>query len=191
MSSFYGTIDLAACKGAKLCSGINEENPKQNFVCIPIDWNEIQVREDSNTPSGYRANMKINMWAATDRFRQACIDNRLKRGESVDGYNPPSHTIEVGLTQAFLEKAKASAKKRILSEHSEWSTPEQQDEQQNHELRNMIYNAVRLSLGSMYASIPKNAPSFKGTAQAAGAVSGYQQPADGGPFDDPECDLPF
>lgn len=187
MSSFFGSIDLAALKGAKLLSGLDEKNPKRNYVCIPLDWNEIQVRPDEHALSGYHANMRVNIWAASEKFRQSCIQNRMARGESMDGYNPPSHNAEVGFSQDFQKRAMESAKKRILAEHPDWNTVDLQDENINKELRNLIYNAVRIRLGSIYAHVPKGQSTYQGVAESAGAVGGYQQPDPTPSYDD----LPF
>ena len=169
MASFSGSIDLMQCKGAQLLSGIDAKNPSRNYVCIPVEWSEIKVTEDAQRKT-FHANMRVNIWSASDAFRQACIDRRMQRGDSMDGYNPPSHTMEVGYTQEFREKAMAAAKKRLLTEHPDWV----QDENENKDLRNAMYNAVRVHLGSVYLNQPKLQTAYQGTATAAAGVSGYQ-----------------
>lgn len=111
MASFNATIDLMQLKGARLLSGIDQQHPGRNYICIPVDWSEIKVTENRQQPGSYRANMRLNLWPTNDKFRQACIDRRAQRGEDTTDYTPPSHTIELGYSQEFLEKAKAAVEK--------------------------------------------------------------------------------
>lgn len=119
MASFNATIDLMQLKGARLLSGIDQQHPGRNYVCIPVDWSEIKVTENKQQSGGFRANMRVNLWPTSDKFRQACIDRRAQRGEDTADYNPPSHTIELNYSQDFLKRAKAVAKARLLKEHPE------------------------------------------------------------------------
>lgn len=191
MSSFSGSIDLMQCKGARLVSGIDEKHPGRNFVCIPVEWSEIKVTEDAQNHT-FRASLRVNLWPTSDAFRQACVTRRLQRGESVEGYNPPSHTMEVGYSEDFRTKAMEAAKKRLLNEHPDWD----KDEQANKDLRNAMYNAVRVRLGSFYVNIPKQQATFTASAPAVGtAISGYQPAQSDDPFasmgEVDESDLPF
>ena len=190
MASFNATIDLMQLKGARLLSGIDQQHPGRNYICIPVDWSEIKVTENRQQPGSYRANMRVNLWPTSDKFRQACIDRRAQRGEDTADYSPPSHTIELGYSQEFLEKAKAAAKARLMKEHPEWVDT---DENFNKDLKNAIYEAVRVRLGTAYANKPKDQSSYTGTAPAAQGFSGYQAPQEQqdpfGPQEDD--DLPF
>ena len=193
MSSFSGSIDLMQCKGARLVSGIDEKHPGRNYVCIPVEWSEIKVTEDTQRHT-FRASLRVNLWPTSDAFKQACISRRLRDGESVDGYNPPSHTMEVGYSEDFRDKAMAAAKNRLLNEHPDWD----KDEQTNKDLRNAMYNAVRVRLGSFYVNIPKQQTAYTAAAPAVGSgISGYQPAQNDDPFaaaaqgDGGMDDLPF
>ena len=189
MASFNATIDLMALKGAKLLSGIDQQHPGRNYVCIPIDWSEIKVTENRQQPGSYRANMRVNLWPTSDKFRQTCIERRVQRGEDTADYNPPSHTLELSYSQEFLDKAKAAAKARLLKEHPEWVDT---DEQFNKDLKNAIYEAVRIRLGPAYANKPKEQSAYTGTAPAAQGYTSYQQPEQQDPFGaNNDDDLPF
>lgn len=185
MADFFGKQNLMAFKGAKLLTGIDEERPSLVYVAIPVSWNDIELSQD-----GKRAMSGIYLSETTDKFRQACRERRQMSGESMDGYLPPSHTMEARFDKEFREKALAVARKRLLIEHPEWA--DNADPQHNTELRNAMYDAVRVRLGSLYLS-QRQAAAPSGTqpqyAQAQGAQS-YQpdmQPADAS-YDD---DLPF
>ena len=191
MASFNATIDLMQLKGARLLSGIDQQHPGRNFICIPVDWSEIKVTENRQQPGSYRANMRVNLWPTSDKFRQVCIDRRALRGEDTTDYTPPSHTIELGYSQEFLEKAKAAAKARLMKEHPEWGS----DENANRDLKNAIYEAVRVRLGTAYANKPKEQSSYTGTAPAAQGFGSYQAPQEqqdpfGGGYNNDD-DLPF
>lgn len=177
MSSFSGSVDLMQCKGAVLRSGIDEKHPSRNYVCVPVEWSEIKVTEDAQSHT-FRANMRVNLWPVSDAFRQACITRRVQRGDSVEGYNPPSHTMEVGYSEDFRKKAMDAAKKRLLGEHPDWNM----DEKENKDLRNAMYNAVRVRLGSFYTNVPKPQQTYTATAPAVGQTGGYQPSATDDPF---------
>lgn len=188
MASFNANIDLMQLKGAKLLSGIDQQHSGRNYICIPVDWSEIKVTENQQQ-GGYRANMRINLWPTSDKFRQACIDRKAQRGEDVSDYAPPSHTVELNYSKEFLEKAKAAAKARLLKEHPEWVDT---DENFNKDLKNAIYEAVRVRLGTAYANVPKEQRTFTGSAPAAQGYSEYQQPMQNDPFGpQDDDDLPF
>ena len=48
MASFHGNIDLLKLKDAKLMS-MEENGAKRNYVCIPLDFNEIAIKENQQT----------------------------------------------------------------------------------------------------------------------------------------------
>jgi len=189
MASFNGSIDLMQLKGAKLLSGINPDRPQQNYVCIPVDWNEINITQDKQHSEHFYANMRVNLWPVNENFRKACIDRRIQRGDSVEGYNPPSHQMELGYSQDFQKKAREAAKKRLVKEHPDWNP----DENQNQELYRAIYEAVRVRLGSFYTNIPKPQQTYQGTAPAASGISGYVPAATDAqdPYQMNTDDLPF
>ena len=185
MADFSGKQNLLAFKGAKLVTGIDEERPSLVYVAIPVAWNDIEVSQD-----GKRAMSGIYLSETTDKFRQACRERRQMSGESMEGYLPPSHTMEVRFDKEFRERALAAACKRLLVEHPEWAGNE--DPQQNAELRNAMYDAVRVRLGSLYLSQRQTQVSNNAQPQFSQAQSpqAYQPNAQsvGNSYED---DLPF
>lgn len=200
MANFSGTQNLLAFKGSKLMTGIDQQHPDMVYVVIPVPYNDIQITRD-----GTYANVSVYMSETGEKFRQACIQRRQQSGDPMEGYTPPSHQAEVSFSKEFRERALAAAKKRILAEHPEWAAnPDLQNPDYNRDLKNAMYDAVRIRLGSFYARFrqqpagawqqPAGTQSFSGQAQAwtppqtdqygnpVGPAGGYS------PEDD---DLPF
>ena len=166
MANFSGTENLLAFKGAKLMTGIDQQHPEMVHVVIPVPYNDIQLSRD-----GSYANVGIYMQETGDKFRQACIQRRQQSGDPMDGYTPPSHQAEVSFSKEFRERALASAKKRILAEHKEW-VGDMQNPDFNRDLKNMMYDAVRIRLGSFYARFRQQPSAYQ---QGAQAFSGQAQ----------------
>lgn len=147
--NFSGTENLLAFKGAKVFTGLDQQRPQMAWVCIPVPFNDIELSAD-----GKYANVGIFMQETNDKFRQACIQRRQMSGDPMEGYMPPSHQVEVSFSKEFRERAMEAARKRIVSEHPEWQTNEDlQKPEFNKELKNAMYDAVRIRLGSFYARI--------------------------------------
>lgn len=161
MASFYGSLDLLKFKGAKLLSGLDEKHPEMNYVCIPIvNYSGVSLLKGHD--GNMRANVPLNYWPVSERYRQAIIANKQSRGEDISRFNPPSHQVEVSYSQEFREKALEAAKKRILTEHPDWKdNPEHEKE-----LKSEMYNAVRIRLGNI-------------TAHVEWGSSGYGSPSNG------------
>lgn len=154
MANFSGTENLLAFKGAKVFTGLDEKRPQMAWVCIPVPFNDIELSAD-----GKYANVGIFMQETNDKFRQACIQRRQMSGDPMEGYMPPSHQVEVSFSKEFRERAMGAARKRIVSEHPEWQTNEDlQKPEFNKELKNAMYDAVRIRLGSFYARIRQQQP---------------------------------
>ena len=189
MANFSGNINLLAMKGAKVFSGLDAAHPHLNYVCIPCSYNDIELSSD-----GKYANVGIYMQETNEKFRQACLQRRQMSGDDMTGYTPPSHQAEVSFSRDFRERALESAKRRIIGEHPEWqSNPNMLNPDYNEELKNAMYNAVRIRLGSFYARIRQQQSSAPMTAQA---ISG--QPTEWSPVADEHVaaasyddDLPF
>lgn len=198
MASFYGSIDLMKVKGAKLLSGLNEKYPQMNYVCIPcVNYSGVKLMPHRND-DGVSASLSLNMWPVSEKYRQTIIANRASRGEDVTKYNPPSHQLEVHYEEDFVEKAKEAARKRILKEHPDWENAPEHEQ----ELKNAVYNAVRIRLGNIYAHIAREQQqAYTSAAPAATGARAYVPPtvdANGNPIDDPlggapmeDDDLPF
>ena len=189
MANFSGNINLMGFKGAKIFSNLDPQHPNQLFVAIPVGWNDIQLAQD-----GRYANARVFMAETNDKFRQACIQRKQQSGDDMTGYMPPSHQMEVSFTQEFRQRALEAARKRLLSEHPEWTGADLEDPERNTDLRNAMYDAVRCRLGSMYCHQRPSATT-QTAAPAAPAAQGAQgwTPQQGQPFPAQEetDDLPF
>ena len=189
MADFSGTQNLLAFKGAKLMTNIDSEHPNMLYVVIPVPYNDITVSHD-----GRYANVGVYMQETNDKFRQACIQRRQQSGDPMDGYMPPSHQIEVSFSKDFRERAMESARKRIVAEHPEWQANEDlQKLEFNKDLKNEVYNALRIKLGSMYARIRNlsNQTYQPQSVEQAQAPQAYQPTDNDDPFQVNEDDLPF
>lgn len=193
MADFSGTQNLLAYKGAKLLTNIDPQRPQMAYVCIPVDYNDIQLSRD-----GKYANAAVYIQETNDRFRQACIQRRQMAGDPVEGYNPPSHQMEASFSKEFRQRALEAAKRRIISEHPEWqSNPELQNPELNKDLRNAMYDACRIRLASLYAHVRQQhgyqqQPAYQQSAYGqafSGQPQQWQQPADNS-YEQPD-DLPF
>lgn len=197
MASFYGNIDLMKLKGAKLLTGLDEKKKDRVYVCIPVAWSEIKTTQDAQ--GNTHARLSVNLWETGAKYRQACIAGKQARGEDVSNYIPPSHQMEVGYSEDFRTKAEEAARKRLLKEHPDWSQPEHAQE-----LKNAIYNAVRVRLGTISAHVAKEQRASVATAVqgvsgytpqqtegADGQVQGAADPNDPFANDDYPDDLPF
>lgn len=194
--NFSGNLNLLALKGAKVFSGLDQKHPQMNFVCIPVGYNDIVLSAD-----GKRADVGVYMAETSDKYRQACIQRRQMSGEDMTDYNPPSHTVEVSFSREFRERAMEAARKRIVGEHPEWQTNEDlQKPEFNRDLKNAMYDAVRVRLGSLYARVRQQQATMQTAAPAAaGQPSAWQppqvDPLTGQPvqsaYDPTEDDLPF
>lgn len=172
MADFYGKENLLAFKGARVFSGLDPNHPQMNWVCIPVPYNDIELTAD-----GRFANVGVRMNETSDKYRQACITRRQMAGDSIEDYTPPSHMVEVAFSKEFREKAMEAARKRIIQEKEEWrNNPDLQDPKHNNELRNAIYDAVRLRLGSFYARIRQSQTMQTAAPVAAGQAQAWTPP---------------
>lgn len=186
MANFSGNINLLGFKGAKVFSGLDQQHPNQLFVCIPVGWNDIQLSQD-----GKYASARVFMSETNDKFRQACIQRKQQSGDDMTGYMPPSHQMEVSFSQEFRQRALEAARKRLISEHPEWTGADLEDPERNTDLKNAMYDAVRCRLGSMYCHQRQQSAAAPATNYAqAPAAQGWQE---GQPFPAAEetDDLPF
>ena len=189
MANFSGKQNLMGFKGAKLMTGIDQERPALLHVCIPVQWNDIEVSQD-----GTRALSGVYLEETSDKYRQSCIQRRQMSGEPMEGYLPPSHTMEVRFSKEFRERALEAARRRLMTEHPEWTGMD--DPQQNTDLRNAMYDAVRVRLGSLYFSEGRRAqPAAAQQPQYQQAQGGQQWQPTGGDtdpmFQQNDDDLPF
>ena len=190
MANFNGQENLLAFKEARLMTNIDPEHPQMVFVAIPVPYNDIEVSRD-----GTRAMAGIYMQETSDKYRQSCIQRRQMSGEPMDGYLPPSHTMEVRFSKEFRERALEAARRRLMTEHPEWTGMD--DPQQNTDLRRAMYDAVRVRLGSLYFSEGRRGgqPSAPQQPQYQQAQGGQQWQPTGDSsdamFQQNDDDLPF
>ena len=189
MASFSGSINLLGFKGAKVFTNLDAQKPQVAYVCIPVPYNDILLSAD-----GKYASARVFMAETNDKFRQACIQRKQQSGDDMTGYIPPSHQMEVSFSPEFRQRALEAARKRLVSEHPEWTGADLEDPEQNKDLKNAMYDAVRCRLGSMYCH-QRPSQSAAAAPAAATAAQGAQgwTPQEGQPFPaaDETDDLPF
>jgi hypothetical protein len=181
-------MNLMGFKGAKVFTNLDQQRPQMAWVCIPVPYNDIQLSQD-----GKYANARVFMAETNDKFKQACIQRKQQSGDDMTGYMPPSHQMEVSFSPEFRQRALEAARKRLISEHPEWTGADLEDPEHNPDLKNAMYDAVRCRLGSMYCHQKSNSGQQPApqTAQAAQGAQGWN-PNGTDPFPPQESDdLPF
>ena len=189
MANFSGLLNLLGFKGARVFTHLDEKHPEMAYVCIPVPYNDIQISQD-----GKYASAHVFMAETNDKFRQACIQRKQQSGDDMTGYTPPSHQMEVSFSPEFRQRALEAARKRLISEHPEWTGADLENPEHNTDLRNAMYDAVRCRLGSMYCHQRQNSgqQAAPANATAANGAQGWQ-PGSEQPFppQDQNDDLPF
>lgn len=176
MANFSGKQNLMAYKGARLLTGIDQQHPQTVFVCIPVQWNDIELSQD-----GTRAQGSIYLEETSEKYRQKCIERKQMSGDDMTGYLPPSHTVEARFSKEFRERALEAAKKRIIGEHPEWqSNPDLGNPEFNRDLKNAMYDAVRIRLGSVYMqqrrTDTQQQPAYGGATAFGGQAQSWTPP---------------
>lgn len=159
MASFGGDIDLlAGTIGSQLVTIKNEKGQDIQGVFVPISYNQMKVYRDRNGKD--HASIAFNMWPASQGIVNFWKSRRLQAGEEINAYSIPTHRLELNLTQEYRQKLLERAKAVVLEQHKkDWTTPEQQDEKQNKELRNLMYSYLPADLSSsVWMHQPKNQP---------------------------------
>lgn len=190
MANFSGNMNLMSFKGARVFTNLDEKHPEMAFVCIPVPYNDIQLSQD-----GKYANARVFMAETNDNFRQACIQRKQQSGDDMTGYMPPSHQMEVSFSPEFRLRALEAARKRLVSEHPEWTGADLENPEHNTDLRKAMYDAVHCRLGSMYCHQRTSVNASPANTATATAAQGAQswQPGDAPfpPQQDDNDDLPF
>ena len=155
MASYYSEANLLAAVGSFIAQGLKGKEDKRLYVCIPVDLNEIRVYKDRQGRDA--AGMKINMWPAKQGITNYWKSRLTQEGKPITMYNVPTHCMEVGLSKERQELYAKVAKQKLLELHKQdWTTPEQQDENQNKEIRNYMYACSRPELSpSVWMREPK------------------------------------
>lgn len=191
MASLTGSINLMSLAGAKLLKVKSEDGKSEELcVCIPVGKSGITISKNERDAQHPYVNLNVALWPVSERYRQAIIDARVRRGDDVSGFTPPSHQMEVSFAEKVRIEMKQGGriynamKQRVTEEHdahlSEGDTPwtgldETQQDEENRKLRNAIYNSMKLQLGNFY--IHQAQPSQQGGYQQLQYQQGvYQQP---------------
>ena len=124
MASFNGKIDLLSFKDAKLVSFEDKGKPR-NFVCIPLDYNNIDVQENSYTHK-QQALLSVNVWPYGDAYMNTARERARQRGDDPNSVSVPSHKMEVSFSTDYVKCwAKILAPSVIeqnKDRHPEWAT---------------------------------------------------------------------
>lgn len=200
MASFNGSIDLLALKGARLCSGINAKNPNQNFVCIPVDLNEIRVTTSRNDQNKQIAGLRVNIWPLNENYKAAARRSAQERGDV--NANIPTHEVQQSFTTDYI-KGIIKAFPRLVEQVKEANKERNPDivNQDPTDENTHLFKAIRNRLNSRLAMLYQPQTQTQQTAypQVAQQVqaAAYVAPAEGDdPFNsaayaDPNSDLPF
>lgn len=176
MSNFNLSVDLLKLQGAKV-HGLNIDGRMRNCLVIPVAWNDIEVKVDSNNVP-QAAPLYLRGWETSDAYVNACKANH----EDESDYVAPSHTLSVNYREEFTEKAIEAAYNRLKADPTKAGMPED-------ELRKLAKYEVREKqrIGSMKVLAKKPQPTLQGTATPIqGAPGAFQQEVD-----NVSDDLPF
>lgn len=199
MASFNGSIDLLALNGAKLCSGINAKNPNQNYVCIPVDINEIKVTTSRNDQNKQIAGLRVNIWPLNEAYKNAARRSAQERGDI--NANIPTHEVQQSFTVDFIKAVIKQFPKLVeqVKEANKERDPDivnQDPTDENTHLFKAIRNRMNKRIAMLYqpqsqpqqTAYPQIAPQVQPAAYVAPAEDGQISPE---AYADPESDLPF
>lgn len=188
MASFNGKIDLLSFKDAKLVSFEDKGKPR-NFVCIPLDYNNIDVQENSYTHK-QQALLSVNVWPYGDAYANTAREKARQRGDDPNSVSVPSHKMEVSFSTDYVKCwAKILAPSVIeqnKERHPEWATQNPEDE--NTALFKAIRSRMNFRIANLYLNQSHTPTTTAYQAPVAQGVSGYTQPVSDAPFDFPADD---
>jgi len=179
MANLKGSVDLLKLLGAKVVS-IEVNGKPQTVVAIPTGWNDIKVTADDqgNAKAAY---LNLRAWETKDNFRKACLERDPEQ-------EPPTHQLQVSYTEAFDNKAKLAAEKRLRAD-AEYMAKNPSEEDILKEAKYSVSNKSRI--GTLTAMPKKEAPAFAGQAPAAAAGEWKPPAVDENGHVIPGDDLPF
>ena len=176
MENFSLTEDLLRYQGASVCS-LDYMGAKRNVVIIPVDWNGIDVKVNSEGKVTNAFSYQRG-WQTSKSYQDACV----KANGDKEGYTAPSHLIYTNYSEDFEKKMKEALINK-LSKDSENASLSDEDltKKASYELRDIQ------RIGSMRVLAKKEKPTLQGDAPElqTSAPEAFNQEVSG------RDDLPF
>lgn len=203
MASYNGNIDLLALNGAKVFTGIDKENPKRAYVCVPMDLNEIKVTTSRNDPHRQIASLRVNIWPFNENYKNAVRRKAQERGDT--HVNVPTHEMLLSYTVDYI-KAAIKAFPKLVEEVRKVNKERDPDivNQDPQDENTHLFKAIRARMAKRLAILyqpqaqQQQTPYPQPNYAQAGPTEKYVAPADGQQPDDPFTgdanygdDLPF
>lgn len=202
MASFNASIDLLSLNGAKLLTGLNGQDDKRAYVCVPVDLNEIKITTSRQNADKQIAGLRVNIWPLNENYKAKVRQSALERGDN--NVNVPTHEMQQNFSVDYV-KAAINAFPKLVEQVREQNkdrdpgimTQDPTDESTH------LFKAIRNRMNKRIAMVyqPQSQTTPQQTYQptygtAAGTATAYvpptneQDPFVGG-YDDPDSDLPF
>lgn len=201
MASYNGSIDLLSLNGAKMFTGIDPENVKRAYVCIPVDLNEIKFTTAKNNPERQIAGLRVNMWPLGEAYKAKVRQSALERGDV--NVSVPTHEMQISYTTDFV-KSIIQRMPRLVEEVKEANKERDPDivNQKATDENTHLFKAIRSRMCKRIAMMYQpqvqsvTSPVYPQTAyNVAGNATAYVPPATETGTDlsgiDCESDLPF
>jgi hypothetical protein len=202
MASYNGNIDLLSLNGAQVFKGIDKNNPKRVYVCIPADLNEIKVEQHPKNPDRTLAKMRVSIWPLNEQYKNAVRRSAQERGDS--DVTVPTHEMQLSFSADYIKAIVARFPKLVeqvkeANKERDADIVNQDPTDENTHLFKAIRNRMNKRLAMLYQPQPtaQQTPYPQQAYQTAGSATAYVAPADGQqntPFDGDgygEDDLPF
>ena len=191
MASYNGNIDLLSLNGAQVFKGIDKNNPKRVYVCIPADLNEIKVEQHPKNPDRTLAKMRVSIWPLNEQYKNAVRRSAQERGDS--DVTVPTHEMQLSFSADYIKAIVARFPKLVeqvkeANKERDADIVNQDPTDENTHLFKAIRNRMNKRLAMLYQPQPtaQQTPYPQQAYQTAGSATAYVAPADGQqntPFD--------
>ncbi len=201
MASFNASIDLLSLNGAKLLTGLNGQDDKRAYVCVPVDLNEIRIATSRQNTDKQIAGLRVNIWPLNENYKAKVRQSALERGDN--NVNVPTHEMQMNFSADYV-KAVIKAYPKLVEEVCEQNKDRdpgiasQDPTDENTHLFKAIRNRMNKRLAMVYQPQSQTSPQQTYTPTygvAAGTTTTYVPPTDGtsdsSSFSDYPDDLPF
>ena len=202
MASYNGSLDLLALNGAQVFTGIDQKNPTRDYVCVPVDVNDIRMATSKNDPTKQIAGLRVNIWPLNEAYKNAVRRSAQERGDS--NVNVPTHEMQMSFSTDYIKAVvdkfpKLVEQVREQNKERDADLENQDPKDENTHLFKLIRQRMNKRLAMLYqpqqqaqqAAYPQQAYATAGnaTAYVPPADGGQGDPFNGETYDDDE--LPF
>ena len=209
MATFRPNIDLLAIPGAKALTindGTAEKPNNVNYICIPADVNEIRIERSRNDESRLTAYLPLMMRPLSQAYINSIVENKQRRGDTVDMSKIESHELTLNHTQEFMKAWAQRVAAKVLKDHPEWQGQNPLEKVANgaNDLYYEVRRIINKRVGKGYPVLAQQQSAQSAPMNNFGAPAGYssfvpassqpeQQSAGYNPAGEagPEDDLPF